>query len=159
MTRSCAQLGGMFSIQLVGNKQGSYWFDIKSARFARVPAQKSVVAVWSFAPQAADGIALYGWITDSQQRLSPGCRPAGAQTERPLEGTLRARVRTRDGWGFGKRYECQRRGRFFVEVRQLRRGKRMTVWMEGTRELIAVAEIAGGSGWLRASKGCSERDT
>jgi hypothetical protein len=157
-TRSCAQLGGFFSVQLAGNKQGSYWLEAKSARFARVPAQRTVVAVWSFAPQAADGIAVYGWITDSQQRLSPSCRAAGAEPKRPVGGTLRARARTKDGWGFGQRYECQQRGRFLVEVQQLRRGKRMTVWMEETRELIAIAEVSGGSGWLRASKRCSERD-
>ncbi len=154
-TGSCSQVGSFFNVQIAGNKLGSYWLRLLSEAFAPIPSGKSMIVVWSFGSQTSRGPVVYGWITDTRSRLSSRC-PARA-ARRPTGGTLGPPVGVKDGWAYGRRFACNHRGRFLIHTEKLRNGIRMTVWMEKSRELIAVAEVAPGFGWLRTSKRCVKR--
>jgi hypothetical protein len=151
-TRSCVQIGSFFSVQIAGNVDGTYWGRIHRDVFAPIPDRKAMVALWSFgSPQPV----LRAWIAHERSRISARCPASSARA--PERGDLRPPLRVKDGWAYGRRYECRQRGRFVVRTETLRSGTRMTVWMEKSRELIAVAEVTGASGWLRSSKRCTER--
>ena len=151
-TRSCSQAGPEFNVQIAGKIDGTYYGRIHRDLFARIPRGEAVVAVWTFGSQR--GSALYGWATGSRADIAERCRARSART--PPKGLLQPAIRVEDDWAFGRRYECQRRGRVVIQTEELRGRTRMTVWMEKTRELIAVAELRRGSGSVRASKRCND---
>jgi hypothetical protein len=154
-TRSCSQAGSFFNVQIAGNVDATYWGRIHADLFAAIPRGEAMVAVWSFGSQRNKRPDLYGWATESRSRIAERCRARSAR--RPSEGALRPSIRVEDGWAFGRRYECHRRGRVVIQTRALRGGTQIAVWMEKSRELIAIGEISGRSGWVRASKRCDER--
>jgi hypothetical protein len=127
----------------------------------RDPAERSTVAIWSIVadscrkvPSSAREPALYGWAAGSRADIAERCRTRSAG--KPPERAHRPALRVKDGWAFGRTYKCERRGRVVIQTAELRVRTRMTVWMEKTRELIAVGELRRGSGSVRASKRCGE---
>lgn len=155
-TRSCTQAGADFNVQIAGNIDGTYWGRIHRDLFAPIGRGEAMVAVWSFGSQKNIDSELYGWAAGSRADIADRCRALRAP--RPARGTLRPALRVKDGWAYGKRYECTRRGRIVVQTDEAGGRTRVAVWMERTRELIALAEVRGESAWLRASKRCDERD-
>jgi len=154
-TYSCDQIGSHFSAHLAGDKHSNFWLDIHRDVFAAIPRETAMFAVWSFGRDGS-GPVLYGWAADGRSKLSPRrCKARSAST--PPAGALGPRFRVKDGWALGGRYECPQRGSIAIRVETVRKTVRLTVWMQRTRELIAVAEIAPGGGWIRPSKRCSER--
>jgi hypothetical protein len=128
-----------------------------SSVFGEVRDAETFVTVWSRGgPPSTEGAAIYGWSTATRYRPSSYCTPARTGPRKP-RGKLRRPVRMQDGWNDDSGFACSHRGRFAIQVRSIRRGKRMTVRMERTGEVIAVAEVRPGSGWLRASTRCEER--
>lgn len=154
-TYSCDQLGVPFSVHLAGDKDSNFWLSIHRDVFAAIPRETAMFAVWSFGRQGS-GPVLYGWAADGRSKLSPRrCKARSAS--RPPAGALAPLFRVKDGWALGGRYDCAQRGSIVMRVETVRRAIRFTVWMQRTRELVAVAEIAPGGGWIRPSKRCSER--
>lgn len=150
--RSCAQLASSFNIQLLGDR--SYGWQL--GRYTAIPAKTAVVAVFSLGgPRATNGLAVYGWATRAGSRLSTACSRVQPATRQPT-GSLRPAVRVQHGWLYGRKYACTMRGRFVVETRDIAGGKRVTVRMQGTGELLAVAEVGRAGGWIRGSKRCTE---
>jgi hypothetical protein len=154
-TYSCDQTGSHFSVHLAGDKDSNFWLSIHRDVFAAIPREKAMFAVWSFGRQGS-GPVLYGWAADGRSKVSP--RRCRARSVLPTPaGALEPRLRVKSGWALGGRYECAQRGRVVIRVETTRRHVRVSVWMLRTRELIAVAEIAPGGGWIRPSKRCFER--
>lgn len=155
-TRSCGQLGSFFNVQFAGKVDGTYWGWLHRHLFAPVPKTETMIGIWTFGSQTTRGPVLYGWATAGRSGLAKRCVQRSARP--PAQGRLRARLRVEDGWAYGRRYECRRRGRFVVRTDVRGNVSRVSVWMERSRELLAVAEIKRGSGWIRVSKRCLERD-
>jgi hypothetical protein len=155
-TRSCSQAGPEFNVQVAGNIDGTYWGRIHRDLFAPVGRGEAMVAVWSFGSQRNIDSDLYGWAAGSRADIADRCRALRAP--KPARGSLRPALRVRDGWAFGKRYECTRRGRVVIQTDEADGRTRVAVWMERSRELIALAEVRRGSAWVRASTRCDERD-
>jgi hypothetical protein len=153
-TASCSQAGPEFSVQIAGNIDGTYWGRIHAELFARIPKGKATVAVWSFGSQENREPDLYGWAAGSRVEIAERCRTSSARA--PAMHALRPPLRVSDGWALGRRYECQRRGRVVIRATGIRGGTRLVVWMERSRELIAVAEIRQGSALVRATKRCRD---
>jgi hypothetical protein len=155
-TRSCAPAGPFFNVHVFGKREGSFWAQphIHPEVFAGIPPGTAAVSVWTFGSQTG-GPALYGWIADGRSRFSSRCRSRTARV--PSRGDLRPAVRVRDGWATGGRFECSHRGRFVIQTEELGRRTRMSVWIERTGELIAMAEAGPGTAWLRIAKRCIER--
>lgn len=155
-TVACAQAGSFFNVQLAGKVAGTFTGVYYETMFARVPRQESIVTVWTLGSEGTGGPFLYGWATSGRSSLSSRCRSRAARP--PAKGRLRAPLRVRDGWAFGKRYDCRQRGSIVLRTDVGGATTRLTLWMERSRELVAIAEIRKDSGWLRASKRCLERD-
>jgi hypothetical protein len=155
-TRSCSQLGADFNVQVAGNIDGTYWGRMHRDLFAPIGRGEAMVAVWTFGSQQNLDSGLYGWAAGSRADIADRCRALRAL--KPARGSLRPALRVKDGWAFGKRYECSRRGRIVIQTDEARGRTRVAVWMERSRELIALAEVRSGNAWLRASKRCDERD-
>ena len=155
-TRSCSQAGPEFNVQIAGNIDGTYWGRIHSDLFARVPKGEAMVAVWTFGSQRNVDSDLYGWAAGSRSDFAERCR--GVSARPPAGGALRPAVRVKDGWSFGKRYECNRRGRIVIQIDTAAGRTRLSVWMAKSRELIATAEVRPGNALVRGSKRCLERD-
>jgi hypothetical protein len=153
-TRSCSQAGPVFNVHIAGNIDGTYYGRIHRDLFARVPKGEAMVAVWTFGSQQNSGGGLYGWAAGSRLDIAERCRASSARA--PAAGALRPPLRVNDGWALGRRYECQRRGRIVIRATEIRGGTRLVVWMEKSRELIALAEVKSGSATVRASKRCNE---
>jgi hypothetical protein len=155
--RSCTQRSSFFYVQILGDRDAFRWTSMASSVFGEVRDAETFVAVWSRGgPPSTEGAAIYGWSTATRYRPSTFCTPTRTARRKP-RGTLRRAVRMQDGWNDDARFVCSQRGPFVIEVRDIRGGKRMTVRMERTGHLIAVAELRRGSGWLRASTRCEER--
>jgi hypothetical protein len=155
-TRSCMPAGAFFNVHVAGHKQAGYWLGVQHEMFGPVPAQKALVAVWSFGSEATKRPVLYAWSAGGRSTIRASCRELGSMPA-PARGELRAPFRVKSGWSIGKRYECSRGGRVAIRTETIARGMRMTVWAERSRRLLAVAELTAGGGWLRASKSCVER--
>jgi hypothetical protein len=155
-TRSCSQAGPEFNVQIAGNIDGTYWGRMHRDLFARIPRGEAMVAVWTFGSQQNIENDLYGWAAGSRSDLAARCR--GVSARAPSTGALRPAIRVEDGWSYGRRYECNRRGRIVIQTDTRGSRIRMSVWMASSRELIAVAEISRGKASVRASKRCDERD-
>jgi hypothetical protein len=155
-TVACAQPGAFFNVQITGKLEGTFVGTFYRDMFARVPKRESIVTVWTFGSEATNGSFLYGWATSGRAISSSRCRPRTARP--PAKGNLRAPIRVRDGWALTRRYECRQRGPILIRTDVRGATTRLTLWMERSRELVATAEIRDGSGWLRASKRCYERD-
>jgi hypothetical protein len=152
-SRACTPLEVVVNIQILGDR--AYGWRLSS--YTAIPANKTTIAVWSMGgPQSAHGIAAYAWANRTQSTFLRGC-PAGRAAAQP-SGSLRAAVRVRDGWSFGRKYTCIQPGRFVVETRDIQGGKRVTVRVQRTGKLLAVGEIKGAGGWLRGSKSCEDSD-
>jgi hypothetical protein len=154
-TRSCSQAGSYFNVQIAGNIDGTYVGRANEELFARIPRGQAMVAVWTFGSQENIDGDLYGWAAGSRADIAQRCRSLGVRA--PSRGALRPALRVKDGWAYGRRYKCDRRGRIAIQTQDLAGGVRLTVWMEKSRELIAVAEIGRGIASVRASKRCDER--
>ncbi len=155
--RSCAQQGSFFNVQLLGDKRASDWLASSDKPLPGAPQRRALAVVWSLGgPTSTSGIAVYGWTTRAMSRFAPTCRLART-LKTPARARLRPVVRVKDGWHLEHRYGCVLPGRFVVRVQQLRDGRRLTVRMERSGELIAVAEIRSGGGTLRASTRCEQR--
>ena len=155
-TRSCSQAGSEFNVQIAGNIDGTYWGRIHRDLFAPIPRGAAAVALWTFGSQRNIDSDLYGWAAGTRSDFAERCRASTARA--PSTPALRPPVRVNDGWALGRRYECRRRGRIVIQAAGIAGGTRLTVWMEKSRELIAVAEVKRGSASMRASKRCDERD-
>jgi hypothetical protein len=155
--RSCAQRSSFFNVQILGDKDAVRWTSLSIRPLASVPKGKTVAVVWSLGgPRSTNGMAVYGWMTDTQSRFAFHCSRVRAAQKTSSRG-LRAPGRVKDGWHYGLRFACLQRGNFVVEVRDLSGGQRMTVRMQRSGEVIAIAEAKPGGGWIRASKRCEER--
>ena len=143
-----------FSIQIAGDKEGTW----RLGGSTTLPRKTTFTAVWSLGgPARTRGIAVYGWISKGATRISDACRSTPRPPAKP--GSLRAPIRVKDGWFLGRKYTCLQEGRFVIETRDLAGGgRRMTVRMQRTGELLAVSEVRPGGGWLRASQSCSESE-
>jgi hypothetical protein len=155
--RACKQHGSFFNVHLLGEKDSADWVAFNGAALSGVPKRKAVAVVWSLGgPASTSGIAVYGWTTAARTRFALDCTSTRPGRQRPLKG-LRAPVRLKNGWHDGSRFACLQPGRLVVDVRDIRGGKRLTVRMQRTGELIAVAELTGGGGWIRGSRRCDDR--
>lgn len=156
-TRSCTSRSSFFYVQILGDRDAFRWTSMASSVFGEVRDAETFVAVWSRGgPPSTEGAAIYAWSTATRYRPSTFCAPARAAPAR-FRGKLRLPARMNDGWNDESRFVCSQRGRFVVRVRDIRDGKRVTVGMERTGELIARAEVTRGGGWLRVSAHCAER--
>jgi hypothetical protein len=156
-TRSCALAGGLFNLHVAGHKRAGYWFGALPDTFSPLPAGKVLALAWSFGSQTTREPVLYAWSVDTETRFRAGCRVLGGANARPPAGALRAPFRVKQGWSVGKRYECAGRGRLAIRAQTSAKGMRMTVWAERNRQLLAVAELTKGGGWMRVAKSCAER--
>jgi hypothetical protein len=155
--RACAQRASFFNVHLLGDKDSADWVAFNGAALSGVPKRKAVAVVWSLGgPVSTSGIAVYGWMTASRSHFALDCTTTRPARQKPVTG-LRAPVRVRNGWHDGFRFACLQPGRFVVDVRGVRGGRRLTVRMQRTGELIAVAEVGRRGGWIRGSKRCDER--
>ena len=156
--RSCVQRASFFNVEILGDKDATRWTAMNARPLAAVPDQKTVAVVWSLGgPVATSGMAVYAWSTDRHSRFAFQCTRSRAARKHSTRG-LRAPVRVKDGWNLTRRFACLHRGRLLVAVRDVAGGgKRMTVRMERTGEVIAVAEVKRGGGSLRGSARCDER--
>jgi hypothetical protein len=155
--RTCKRQGSFFNVQILGDRDAEYQFSFARRRFG-IPDGKTVVAVWGLGgPRSTAGVAMYGWIAESQSRLATFCARTASPGRDPKAAGLRPRVQVRDGWGSGPRYACLHQGRVVVRARDIPGGKRLVVRMQPGGHLIAVAEVERGGGWLRASKRCEQR--
>ena len=156
--RSCVQRASFFNVEILGDKDAAGWIAASAKPLASVPDQKTVVVVWSLGgPVATSGMAVYAWSTATRSRFAFQCTRSRAARKHSTRG-LRSPVRVKDGWNLTRRYGCLQRGRLLVAVRDLAGGgKRMTVRMERTGEVIAMAEVKRGGGSLRGSTRCDER--
>jgi hypothetical protein len=156
-TRSCAPAGPFFNVQIIGNKEASFWAQphLHPELFAGIPPKKSLVAIWTFGTQAGREPALYAWAADGRTRFSMRCRARTARA--PSRGDLRPVLRVEDGWAFGGRFECDHRGRFVIQTERLGRRTRLAVWIERTGELIAMAEVGPREAWARVAERCAKR--
>jgi hypothetical protein len=154
--RTCVQRASSFNLHILGDKDTFRWTGPINPPFVGIRKRQTFVAVWSLGgPATARGMALYGWITATGARLSSLCSETRAG--RQPKGDLRAPVRVRNRRDLDQRFGCVERGRLVIEIRKLSDGNRLTVRMERTGHLIAVAEVRRGGGWLRASTRCDER--
>jgi hypothetical protein len=156
--RACVQRASFFNVELLGDKDATRWSAASARPLSAVPDQKTVAVVWSLGgPVATSGMAVYSWMTDTRSRFAFQCTRSRAARKNSTRG-LRAPVRVKDGWNLTRRFACLQRGRLLVAVRDIAGGgKRMTVRMERTGEVIAVAEVKRGGGSLRGSTRCDER--
>jgi hypothetical protein len=154
VTHSCGQVGSRFSVHLAGDKGSNFWLNVHRDVAAAIPPERTMLAVWSFG-SGSTGPVLYGWAANSRPNLTRRCRPRSSP--QPPDGALRPVFRVKDGWAVGRRYECARRGSIVIRAETVRRVVRFIVWMERSRELIAVGEVGPSAGWLRASARCAER--
>jgi hypothetical protein len=155
--RACTQRSSFFNVHLLGDKDSADWVAFNGAALSGVPDRKAVAVVWSLGgPVSTSGIAVYGWTTASRTHFALDCTTARPARQKPIRG-LRAPVRVKNGWHDGSRFACLQSGRFVVDVRDVRGGQRLTVRMQRTGELIAVAEIGREGGWIRGSRRCDER--
>jgi hypothetical protein len=155
-TFRCAQGGSFFNVQLAGKVEGTFVGTFYGDMFgSAVPKRETIVTVWTLG-SGGTGAFLYGWGTSGRATSSSRCRPRTARP--PAKGNLGAPFRVRDGWALTRRYDCRQRGSIVVRTDVRGATTRLTLWMERSRELVAIAEIRKGSGWLRASKRCYERD-
>jgi hypothetical protein len=155
--RSCERQGSFFNVQILGDRDAEYQFNFNAGRFG-IPDRKAVVVVWGLGgPVSANGIAMYGWITNGQSRLGSFCSRAPAKGSDPKPTRLRPPERVKHGWAAGPRFACLQRGRVVVQARDIPGGKRLVVRMQPSGALIAVAEVGRTGGWLRASKTCDQR--
>ena len=151
------QRASFFNVEILGDKDATRWTAASARPLASVPDQKTVAVVWSLGgPVATSGMAVYAWITDTHSRFAFQCTRTRVARKHSMRG-LRAPERVKDGWNLTRRFGCLQRGRLLVAVRDIRGGKRMTVRMERTGELIAVAEVGAGGGSLRGSTRCDRR--
>jgi hypothetical protein len=155
-TVACAQAGSFFNVQITGKVGGTSVGTFYEEAFRPVPQNETVVALWSYGSQSTRGVVLYGWLASGRTSAFTRCRPRAARP--PAARGLRAPIKVRNGWAYTKRYDCRQRGPIVVRTDVRGATSRLTVWMERGRELVAAAEIRDGSGWLRASKRCFERD-
>jgi hypothetical protein len=153
VSRACTPQEVAVYIQILGDRSWGWRLE----RYDAIPAKRSVIVVWSNGgPVSTSGIAAYGWATRTRTGFFVSC-PSGRAAAQPA-GSLRAPVRVKDGWFYGRKYTCLQPGRFVVEVRDIAGGKRVTVRVQKTGRLLAVGEVKAGGGWLRGAKSCSENE-
>jgi hypothetical protein len=151
VSRACTPKEILVNIQLLGDR--SWGFGLE--RYTAIPSKRATIVVWSDGgPPATQGVTAYGWATRTQSAFSNGC--AAGRAFRSQTGSLRAPVRVKDGWFFGRKYKCIEPGRFVVEIRDIAGGKRVTVRVQRTGKLLAVGEVTTRGGWLRGAKSCGE---
>jgi hypothetical protein len=155
--RACTQRSSFFNVHLLGDKESTDWVAFNGAALSGAPKGKALAVVWSLGgPVSTSGIAVYGWATAARSHFALECTTTRPTRPKPVKG-LRAPVRMKNGWHDGVRFACLQAGRLVVDVRDVRNGKRLTVRMQRTGELIAVAELGRTGGWLRGSRRCDER--
>lgn len=153
ISRACTPQDATLYISILGNRTWGWRLEDYDA----IPAKRTTILVWSMGgPPATDGVAAYGWAQRRRAAFSGGCA-TGRAFSSPA-GSLRAPVKVRDGWFYGRKYRCYDPGRFVVEVRAIAGGKRVTVRVQKTGKLLAVGEIDGTRGWLRGAKSCDESE-
>jgi hypothetical protein len=156
-TRSCAQQSSAFNVQLLGHRQVTDWVAFSPSTLAGAPQRRAIGVVWSLGgPVSTSGIAVYGWTTHAASRFGGACT-AGTPQRGGKAAKLRAPVRVRDGWHVQHRYACVLPGRFTVAMTPISGGRRLTVQLQRTGEVLAVVELRRGGGTLRASTRCHER--
>jgi hypothetical protein len=152
-SRVCAPREAAVYIQILGNRSWGW----RLGRYEAIPAERAVIAVWSNGgPVSTFGVAAYGWTTRTRSAFFGGCS-VGRAAAQP-QGSLRAAVRVKDGWFYGRKYRCLEPGRFVVAISDTTGGKRITVRVQRTGKLLALGELTAGGGWLRGSKSCSESE-
>jgi hypothetical protein len=155
--RACVQRAAFFNVEILGDRDATRWSAASARPLQGVPDQKAVAVVWSLGgPASTSGMAVYAWITGTDSRFAFQCTRTRAARKPSMQG-LRAPVRVKDGWNVGRRFACLHRGRLVVAVRDVPGGKRMTVRMERTGRVVAVAETTRGGGSLRGSTTCERR--
>ena len=152
-SRVCTPADIALHIQILGDRTWGW----RLGRYTGIPVKRTVIAVWSDGgPASTFGVASYGWAISTRSALSTSCSPGRAAAQ--PSGGLRAAVRVKDGWFYGRKYKCLRPGRFVIEVRDITGGKRVTVRVQRTGKLLAVGEVRAGGGWLRGAKSCEESE-
>jgi hypothetical protein len=153
LSRACTPQDATLFISILGNR--AYGWRLEE--YKAIPAKVSTILVWSMGgPPQTDGVAAYGWAQRSRAAFSGSCA-TGRAFSSPA-GSLRAPVKVKDGWFFGRKYRCYGAGRFVVSMQSIPGGKRVTVRVQKSGKLLAVGEIKGTSGWLRGSKSCDESE-
>lgn len=156
-TRACSQQSSAFNVQLLGHRQVTDWVAFSQSTLAGAPQRRAIGVVWSLGgPVSTSGIAVYGWTTRGASRFGAACT-AGRARKPVGQAKLRPAVRVKDGWHVEHRYACVLPGRFIVTVKPLADGRRLTVQLQRTGEVLAVVEIRRGGGALRASTRCDQR--
>jgi hypothetical protein len=152
-SRACTPLTPRIYIQILGDRAWGW----RLGRYTAIPAKTATIAVWSEGgPPSTFGIVAYGWATRTRSGFSASC--AGGRAAAQPAGSLRAAVRVKDGWFYGRKYACLHAGRFVVAVSDVAGGKRVTVRVQRTGKLLALGELRAGGGWLRGPKSCSESE-
>jgi len=152
-SRVCTPRDTAVNIQILGDRSWGWRLE----RYDAIPAKRTTIAVWSNGgPTSTFGVAAYGWTTRTRTGFFAGCA-AGTAAAQPA-GQLRSPVRVKDGWYYGRKYKCIQPGRFVVAVSDIAGGKRVTVRVQATGQLLALGEVNAGGGWLRGSKSCTDSD-
>ena len=152
-SRVCTPEDTAVYIQILGDRSWGWRLE----RYDAIPTKRAVIAVWSNGgPVSTFGVAAYGWTTRTRSAFLAGCS-VGRAAAQP-RGSLRAAVRVKDGWFYGRKYTCLQPGRFVVAVSDVAGGKRITVRVQRTGKLLALGELTAGGGWLRGAKSCAESE-
>lgn len=151
--RVCLPKDVAVNIQILGDRTWGW----KLGRYRAIPEHVTTIAVWSSGgPVETQGLVAYGWATRTRSAFFAECRSGRAA--RQLAGNLGPAVRVKDGWFAGRKFTCLDSGRIVVAISDTRTGKRVTVRVQKTGQLLALGEITAGGGWLRGSKSCRESE-
>jgi hypothetical protein len=153
-TQSCPQVWSSFTVSLLGDRDWTWWSN--SPEVKRIPDGRTVVMVHSLGGDR--GTNVYTWATAARSAFSKACSPVARRLKAPDLSSLGPPFRVKDRWNYGRGYACIEQGPIMTTVDRSSKGTRVVVRMQRTGKTIAVAEIAGKSGWIRGSKDCDERE-
>jgi len=153
-TRSCAQIWSTFTVSLLGDRDRTWWANSPAIR--TIPDGRAVVTVWSLGGDR--GVNVYAWATAKQSRFESRCSSIKAALKPPDLAALRAPVKVKDGWYYGRSAACVERGPLLITVGREGSKSRVVVRMQRSGKVIAVADLSRGGGSFRGSKACSDRE-
>jgi hypothetical protein len=156
-TYSCAQVWGSFNVQLVGDRD--WGWNLGALGSVGAPKKKSIIVVWSLGGYAAQqGLNVYSWATGTRSRPSGRCKAIKPTPKQPSLAGLGPVTRVKDGWAFGRKFNCLDKGKILITTAQSSGKAKVVVRMQASGEVIAVGELGRGGGWIRGSKSCEAKE-
>lgn len=153
-TQACKQVWSSFTVSLLGDRDWAWWSNSPEVR--RIPDGRTVVMVHSLGGER--GTNVYAWATAARSAFADECARVSRTPKPPNLSSLGPPLRVKDGWNYGRGYACVEAGPILTTIDRSAKGTKVTVRMQRSGKVIAVAEIAGKGGWIRGSKDCDERE-